>query len=121
MMKCFNHHDQEAFSVCKNCHKALCDACAVDVGDGIACRNSCEQRVQALNVLQRRGERALKTAAPSMYGTAAFLFLIGAVFLVNIGSDFGSLRTFDILMSAVTWGAAGFFVFLARKAGADSR
>lgn len=119
-MKCFNHHDKDAVAICKNCQKALCDACAIDVGDGIACRNSCEQRVQALNALQRKGENAIKRSARSMYGLAAFLFLIGIVFSVNVVSDSGTLRIFDISMIAVMWGASAFFLSMARKAGSDS-
>ena len=27
-MKCYNHHDRDAFAVCKSCGKALCLECA---------------------------------------------------------------------------------------------
>ena len=100
-MKCFNHHENEAVAICKNCQKALCDGCATDVGNGIACRNSCEQRVLALNALQRKGENALKRSSRSMYGLAAFLFLMGVPFLLNFRTDEGGLKTFDILITAV--------------------
>ena len=56
-----------------------------------------------------------------MYGLAAFLFFIGAVFLVNLRSDDGTLRTFDVLMTAVMWATSAFFYAIARKAGADSK
>ncbi len=26
-MKCFNHHDRDAFGICKTCGKALCLEC----------------------------------------------------------------------------------------------
>jgi hypothetical protein len=120
-VKCFHHHENEAVAICKNCHKALCDGCAADVGNGIACRNSCEQRVLALNALQQKGENALKRSGRSMTGLAAFLFLVGVVFLVNLRTDEGGLKTFDILLTAVFWGTAGFFLAMARKAGADLR
>jgi hypothetical protein len=120
-VKCFNHHENEAVAICKNCQKALCDGCAADVGNGIACRDTCEQRVLALNALQRKGENALKRSSRTMYGCAAFLFLMGVVFLVNLRTDAGGLKTFDILLTFVFWGTAVFFLAMARKAGADVR
>jgi hypothetical protein len=121
LVKCFNHHENEAVAICKNCNRALCDGCAADVGNGIACRNTCEERVRALNALQRKGENALKRSRRSMYGLAAFLFSMGVVFLSNFRTDVGSLRTFDVAITAVFAGAALFFLAMARKAGADSR
>jgi hypothetical protein len=56
-----------------------------------------------------------------MYGLAAFLFLTGVVFLTNYRTDVGSLRTFDILITALFAGAGLFFLAMARKAGANSR
>jgi hypothetical protein len=120
-VKCYNHHDKEAVAICKNCHKALCDGCAADVENGIACRNSCEERVLALNALQRKGENAIKRSSRSFYGLSAFLFLTGVVFLVNFRTDDGGTETFDILLTAVFGASAVFFLVLARKAGADSR
>jgi hypothetical protein len=120
-VKCYNHHEKEAVAICKNCHKALCDDCLSDVGNGIACRNSCEDRVLALNALQRKGENALKRSSKSFYGLAAFLFLMGIIFLVNLRTDEGGVRTFDILLTTVFWATAVFFLALARKAQTDSR
>ena len=120
-MKCFNHHESEAVAICKNCHKALCEPCAVDVGNGIACRNVCEQRVIALNALQRKGENAIKRSSRSMYGLAAFLLLMGAIFLVNVATDSGHLRTFDISLSVVFLAAGVFFLAMGKRAAADSR
>ena len=120
-MKCFNHHESDAVAICKNCHKALCGPCAVDVGNGIACRNGCEERVVALNALQRKGENAIRRSSRSMYGLAGFLLLLGVIFLVNVATDTGGLRTFDISLTAVFWAAAVFFLSMGKKAAADSR
>jgi hypothetical protein len=120
-VKCFNHREREAVAICKNCHKALCEDCLSDVGNGIACRNSCEDKVLTLNALQRKGENALKRSSKSLYGLAAFLFAIGAVVLVNLHNDDGSMRTFDILFAIVFWVAGVFFVLQGRKAQTDSR
>ena len=48
-MKCFNHEGVDAVAICKNCNKALCHACASDVGNGVACTGACEDEVRALN------------------------------------------------------------------------
>ena len=92
-----------------------------DVGNGIACRNSCEDRVLALNALQRKGENALKRSSKSFYSLAAFLFSMGIIFFVNLRTDDLGMRTFDILFTTVFWATAVFFLALARKAQTDSR
>jgi hypothetical protein len=63
--------------------------------------NSCEDRVLALDALQRKGENALKGSSRSMYGLAALLFLVGIVFPANLRTDEDGLKTFDILLTAV--------------------
>lgn len=45
-MKCFNHHDRDAFAVCKACGKALCLECAEEYKGEFICKGSpvCRQR-----------------------------------------------------------------------------
>lgn len=50
-MKCFYHPQSDAVGICKSCSKGLCRECAVDVGDGIACKDKCENRVKMTNEL----------------------------------------------------------------------
>lgn len=38
-MQCYNHLDNEAVATCKNCGKAICNACAVDVSGVIYCQD----------------------------------------------------------------------------------
>ena len=56
-MQCFNHNSSPAAGVCKACQKGLCAECAVDVGMGIACKDSCEAHVAEFNEMN---ERSLK-------------------------------------------------------------
>ena len=58
-MRCFYHQDKEGVGSCKSCGKALCAACAIDLGKGLACRGRCEPDVTALIQLI---ERNIKTA-----------------------------------------------------------
>lgn len=39
-MKCFNHHDRDAFVVCKSCGKALCLECVDKYNDFYICKDS---------------------------------------------------------------------------------
>ena len=39
-MKCFNHHDRDAFAVCKSCGKALCLECAEEYKNSYICKGS---------------------------------------------------------------------------------
>jgi hypothetical protein len=121
-LKCFYHDAVDAVATCKNCHRALCRQCAVDVGDGIACQNKCEQQVRALNAVLRRGQNALKRSAWSMYGLAIFLLLIGVV----IGQD--ALRSnergwviFGVSMGVTMLAGAIFFFTMAKKTSADNK
>ena len=39
-MKCFNHHDRDAFGICKTCGKALCLECMAKNSDNVVCANN---------------------------------------------------------------------------------
>ena len=39
-MKCYNHHDRDAFAVCKSCGKALCLECAEEYKNTFVCKGS---------------------------------------------------------------------------------
>lgn len=39
-MKCYNHHDRDAFGVCKSCGKALCLECMSEESENIVCKDS---------------------------------------------------------------------------------
>ena len=87
-MNCFRHSPTAAVGICKTCFKAVCPECAVDVGNGLACKGECETRVLELNEMWDRsakiyGVGAYKSRIPStgvllwlllslsMWGTAA--------------------------------------------------
>jgi hypothetical protein len=80
-MRCFYHQDVEAVAGCKNCARGLCPACAVDVGNGIACRDRCEAEVRALNLIVERNKTAYQKARSAYARTAAFYAALGLAFL----------------------------------------
>lgn len=87
-MKCYNHHESDAVGVCKNCNKGLCLNCAVDVGDGLACKNSCEQAVLDVNKIIQASKSVIKKSSGYYYKLAIIdalfaLFFIGYPFMVD--------------------------------------
>lgn len=46
-MKCFNHHDRDAFGICKICGKALCLECMAKDSDNVVCANNLKCQVLA--------------------------------------------------------------------------
>jgi hypothetical protein len=82
-MRCFYHHDREAVAGCKNCSRGVCPDCAVDVGNGIACRNRCEEEVRALNELIQQNRGAYARTRSAYARTALFYVVVGALLAVG--------------------------------------
>jgi hypothetical protein len=78
---CFNHPEREALGVCKSCCKGLCADCAADLGHGIACRGTHEDRVEALNALVLRSQQVQSTAGRFKYVGPALPAVMGVLFL----------------------------------------
>ncbi len=83
-MKCFYHPETDAVAVCKNCQKGLCVDCAFDVGDGIACKNRCEEKVIVVNSLVARNVAAHQRA-PRGYLVVVLMFGMLGILLLSIG------------------------------------
>lgn len=115
-MKCFNHETAEAVAICKNCNKALCHACAVDVGNGVACRGACEQEVIALNDLIRRNRTAASRTSYAYRRNAIICTLVAIVFVYVSVDAYQSNRTSLLVItagSAVIFLMAAFFNYSA--------
>jgi Flp pilus assembly protein TadB len=80
-MNCFYHQDLVAVATCKNCARGLCAGCAVDVGNGLACPNRCEEEVRALNRVIARNKTAYQKTSGAYARIAAFYGLVGVAFL----------------------------------------
>ena len=80
-MKCFNHHDRDAFAVCKACGKALCLECAEEYKNEFICKDSPECHhvadVEYVNYFKDNSEGAWR------FNRVAFL-LIGAFLLAYV-------------------------------------
>ena len=100
-MHCFNHTSTTAVGICKACSKGICVDCAVDVQNGIACRDSCEDEVRYLNSLihqsdnvKSKSEKLLSVASP--VGGIMFSLAAGGVFLY-LGLTSDKIRAISLL------------------------
>lgn len=52
-MKCYYHHDRDAFGICSNCGKGLCLECMEESGNRIVCKgNDCKNKLNNLTFWQ---------------------------------------------------------------------
>jgi hypothetical protein len=86
-VKCFYHHDADAVGSCKACSKGLCSACAVDVGQGLACRDACEEQVRRINQLVDRNIR-MSPASEQVLGKHPRAYLGNGIFSIVAGGVF---------------------------------
>lgn len=71
--------------LCKSCGKGLCRACAVDLGQGLACADSCEVDVRDMILHQEASRRALSTT-PGAYKTQSVVGFVGAGAFFFVGA-----------------------------------
>jgi hypothetical protein len=102
-MKCFIHPQIDAVGICKNCNKGLCKECAIELENGIACKDKCENQVIAINDLIEKNKRAyettnisLQTTSDSYKKNSIWLSLLGILFLL-----FGIIAKGDIFTIAL--------------------
>jgi hypothetical protein len=115
-MKCFNHEGVDAVAICKNCNKALCRACATDVGNGVACKGVCEQEVIALNELIRRNRTAAQRTGYAYHRNAIVCALLALIFVYLSVENYQSGRSPLLVVtagSAVIFALAAFFNYSA--------
>jgi len=115
-MKCFNHEGVDAVAICKNCSKALCHACVVDVGNGLSCVGPCEQEVTALNELIRRNRTAAQRTSYAYRRNAIICILLAMIFIYLSVDAFQSNKSPLLVVtvgSAVVFLLAAFFNYTA--------
>jgi hypothetical protein len=97
-MHCFNHPTYEAAGICRNCGRALCHDCIAIREDAIACKNKCEARVEAIQRMIATNQITSSSLPTQLWQSGIYavasglLFLLmGTVFFVFVGGDFGHL------------------------------
>lgn len=81
-MNCYNHPEIDAIGVCKSCSKGVCRECVVDLDKGLACKNSCEEDVRALNELLAKTKTAYQKTGKAYSNNAIIYVLLGGLFLI---------------------------------------
>ena len=92
-MKCYNHHSADAVGVCKNCSRGICPDCITDTGYGVACSNSCAEKMRAVrkkSTIINVGAGVIILVVGAMYGYRGYLrgdwmIIIFSAFLVLMG------------------------------------
>lgn len=51
-MKCYNHDEKDASSICKMCDKALCKECSIELKGGMVCKATCQEKMKTYEDLQ---------------------------------------------------------------------
>ena len=78
-MKCYNHHDRDAFAVCKACGRALCLECAEEYKNEFICKDSpkCQHvaDVEYVNYFKDNSEGAWRFNRIAFILIGAFLFV----------------------------------------------
>jgi len=98
-MKCYYHQYKDAIGVCKTCYRGLCQDCAVDVGNGIACKGKCEGKVKELNATIEKSRKAYSRVGQAYLRNALIQLMLGLLFLIvglltiNTRSTYGILTT----------------------------
>lgn len=109
-MKCFSHRTTDAIASCKHCFKGVCEACAIDTGNGVACSSACSDQLGQMAALVKTSI----AAARINQGSAAFLWpvfvgVLGLAFVVESwfsrrASSFGLLTGLLFVLFGVVLG-----------------
>ena len=100
-MKCYYHNERDAVASCKSCNRGLCPDCAVEVGNGLACRNRCENQVEAINQVSLKNQRALGRSRKFSLGMALLFGVIGVVVMVMGFSLIGKVGLYGYIVPVI--------------------
>ena len=80
-MKCYRHHEADAVGICKSCSKGICTDCAVDVSNGLACKNECEEEVETLNQLISKNKGSFRRTSGAYFSNSIIYGALGVFFI----------------------------------------
>lgn len=90
-MKCFNHHDRDAFGVCKSCGKALCLECFDEVDGMLTCKNqSCREmaKIAHLGLVNMKNLYYSKNTQSAGFLVSGLCMLFGGIsFFVGLNGS----------------------------------
>ncbi len=98
-MNCFNHRDRPAIGLCKSCLKGLCEDCLTEVHNGLACKGSCEDRVNIINRMLDSKSQIVSAARHQTRSFGALSVLMGIacfIFAAWARTEFGGFLPYFI-------------------------
>lgn len=107
-MKCYDHPEKEAVGLCKYCQRGLCEACAAQVDDVLACRDRHEGQVRQIGLLEARSLLQSQRAGSAYSRNAIFYGLVGLLFC-----GFGALQYRFLGLQALFFLLIGVFLLYA--------
>ena len=121
-MNCYRHPNISAVGICKTCFKAVCPECATDVGNGLACKGSCEEKVLELNEMWERSAKIYgvgkHTSRIPSSGVLLWLLLSAAMWVTTGLSYYrGELDYASLVMAVVFTAGLGLAYFSAKRTG----
>ena len=87
-MNCYYQPNTPAIGVCKSCGRGLSIEYATDVGNGLACKDKCEDRVRLLNSIIDRNTTILAVSNTQLRRNMIFSVTVGLLFCV-LGVNMG--------------------------------
>lgn len=81
-MNCYRHSDVRAVGTCVACGKGLCAQCAVEVQKALACKDSCEPRVELFNKIMDSQAKVLSATKSQMKIMDILGATLGLVFFI---------------------------------------
>lgn len=81
-MICYNHPENQAHGICKNCNKGICAKCSTDLGDGLACTASCVAEVNEINELVQKSKQT-QNSFKSRGNAASIFFLVFGMLMLS--------------------------------------
>jgi uncharacterized membrane protein YcjF (UPF0283 family) len=114
-MNCFYHQQTTAVGICKNCNRGLCQGCAAELTNGIACVGRCEESALALSRLQSRSTRSVNTLAWMMLALAVAVAPLALVVMLFAENNETRIILGVPSLAVIGISAGGFFALRVRK------
>jgi len=82
-MKCFRHHSEDAVGICKSCGKGVCPKCTTELTNGLACKDSCEKRVNLINRTLDNNQNVISASNKQIKNIASMGVIVGVLLAIS--------------------------------------
>ncbi|WP_157111123.1 hypothetical protein [Candidatus Nucleicultrix amoebiphila] len=98
-MTCFNHSKKDSVGSCKSCGRALCHACIAPGLDSIACKNRCENQVQALDGFLNKA--VMNKYSTTVVGQAAVTVMMAGLSVLFWNLELPGFAVFLLVLTVI--------------------